>query len=157
MSAFRSNVALAVGVLILLTDSAALEAQMVVGTWVRTPTKTAPGTMTMKVEPCCGSGYKLTYRFDVGQQQTTLMTVASPFDGSEVPVMVDGKPTGETRSIKRIDGHHATTVLRMNGQPFATSQSTLSADGKTISVVNEVTNAASGMPTGQTTETWVKQ
>lgn len=156
MSAFKTFATLGAAIT-LLTASAALDAQMIVGTWVRTPTKTAPGKMTMTVEPCCGSGYKLTYRFAVGQQQTVLMTVASPFDGSEVPVMVDGKPSGETMAIKRIDDHHASTVLRMNGEPFGTSRSTLSADDKTISVVNDVTNAASGMPTGQSTETWVKQ
>lgn len=156
MSAFKNLIPVA-ALIVLLTISAGLEAQMVVGTWLRTPTKTAPGVMTMTVEPCCGSGYKLTYRFVVGQQQTLLMTVSSPFDGREVPVMVDGKPSGETMAIKRIDDHHASTVLRMNGEPFGTSQSTLSADGKTISVVNDVTNAASGMPAGKTTETWVKQ
>jgi len=156
MSTFRTLATLG-ALALLLTVSATLDAQMVVGTWVRTPTKTAPGKMTMTVEPCCGSGYKLTYRFVVGQQQTMLMTVSSPFDGREVPVMVDGKPSGETMAIKRIDDHHASTVLRMNGEPFGTSQSTLSADGKTISVVNDVTNAASGMPAGKTTETWVKQ
>ena len=155
MSAFKTLIPLA-AVVVLLTISAALEAQMVVGTWVRTPTKTAPGQMTMTVEPCCGSGYKLTYRFATGQQ-TMVMTVSSPFDGTEVPVLVDGKPSGETMAIKRVDDHHASTVLKMNGEPFGTSQSTLSADGKTISVINEVTNAASGNPVGKVTETWTRQ
>jgi hypothetical protein len=156
MSTFKT-VAMMGAVTALLTVSAALEAQLVVGTWVRTPTKTAPGQMTMTIEPCCGSGYKLTYRFAISEQQTMLMTVSSPFDGSEVPVLVDGKPSGETMAIKRIDDHHATTVLRMNGELFGTSKSTLSADGKTISVINDVTNAAVGQPVGKVTETWVRQ
>lgn len=156
MSAFKA-LAISGAAAFLLTMSATLDAQMVVGTWVRTQTKAAPGKMTMTVEPCCGSGYKLTYRFEIGPQQTMLMTVSSPFDGSEAPVMVDGKPSGETMAIKRIDDHHATTVLKMNGEPFGTSKSTLSADGKTISVINDVTNAAAGQPVGTTTETWTKQ
>jgi hypothetical protein len=156
MSTFKTFATLG-ALAFLLTVSTTLDAQMIVGTWVRTPTKAAPGTMTMAVERCCGNGYKLTYRIAISDQQTMLMTVSSPFDGSEVPVMVDGKPSGETMAIKRIDDHHASTVLRMNGQPFGTSQSTLSADGKTISVVNDVTNAAAGQPVGKTTETWVRQ
>jgi hypothetical protein len=156
MSTFKTSISVA-AVTVLLTIPAALEAQMVVGTWVRTPTKTESGTMSMTVEPCCGSGYKLTYYLTIGQQKTLLMTVASPFDGSEVPVMADGKASGETMAINRIDDHHATTVVKMNGKPFATSKSTLSADGKTISVINDVTNASGGNPVGKTTETWVKQ
>ena len=154
MSTFKTLMPVAVTVL--LAVSAALQAQMVAGTWVRTPTKTAPGTMTMTVEPCCGSGYRLTYHFAVGQQ-TMVMTVASPFDGSEVPVLVNGKPSGETMAIKRIDDHHALTVLRMNGEPFGTSKSTLSADGRTISVINDMTSAVGGNPVGKVTETWTKQ
>src|SRR5262245_10461386 len=156
MSTFRTLATLG-ALALLLTVSTTLDAQMVVGTWLRTPTKTAPGKMTMTVEPCCGSGYKLTYRFAIDEKQTMLMTVSSPFNGSEVPVLVDGKPSGETMAIKRIDDHHASTVLKMKGEPMGISRSTLSADGKTISVVNEVTNAAVGMPVGTTTETWTRQ
>jgi len=151
MSAFRLKVALAASVL-LLTISATLEAQMVVGTWVRTPTKTAPGMMTMMVEPCCGSGYKLTYRFAMGSNKT-VMTVESPFDGTEVPVLVNGKPSGETMAIKRVDSHHSTTVIKMNGEPFGTSSATLSADDKTLTVINEMASGAAG----KVTETWTKQ
>ena len=139
-------------ILVLLAISAALEAQMVVGTWLRTPTKTAPGVMTMTVEPCCGSGYKLTYRFAMGDNQT-VMTVESPFDGTEVPVLVNGKPSGETMAIKRVDGHHSSTVIKMNGEPFGTSHATLSADDKTLTVVNEMASGAAG----KVTETWTKQ
>jgi hypothetical protein len=143
-------------VVLLLALSAAPQAQMVVGTWLRSPTKTAPGQLTMTVEACCGSGYKLTYRFAMGAE-ATVMTVSSPFDGEEVPVLVNGKPSGETMAIKRVDDHHAFTVLKMNGQPFGTSKSTLSADGRTITVLNEVTSDSGGSPVGKVTETWVKQ
>jgi hypothetical protein len=74
MSAFKIWIRFGV-VTILLAKSGGLEAQMVAGTWVRTPTKTAPGVMTMTVEPCCGSGYKLTYRFAMGTDRT-VMTVS---------------------------------------------------------------------------------
>src|SRR5262245_34069467 len=151
MSTFRLMATL-VAFMLLLTVSAALQAQMVVGTWLRTETKTAPGVMNMTVEPCCGSGYKLTYRFTVGDKKT-LMTVSSPFDGTEVPVLVDGKPSGETMAIKRLDGHHSSTVIKMNGEPFGTSNCTLSADGKTLTVINEMASGSEG----KVTETWTKQ
>lgn len=151
MSTFRLSTTVGT-ILVLLAISAALEAQMVFGTWVRTPTKTAPGVMTMTVEPCCGNGYKLTYRFAMGADKT-VMTVSSPFDGTEVPVLVNDKPSGETMAIKRLDGHHSSTVIKMNGEPFGTSSATLSADGKTLTVINEMASGA----TGKVTETWTKQ
>ena len=151
MSAFKFLTAIG-AIALLLAVSSTLEAQMVAGTWVRTPTKTAPGKMTMTVEPCCGSGYLLTYRFAVGER-TTVMTVKSPFDGSEVPVLVDGKPSGETMAIKRVDDHHSMTVVKMNGELFGTSEATLSGDGKTLTVLNDYSKTAGG----KITETWTKQ
>jgi hypothetical protein len=155
MSAFKNLIPLA-ALFVLLTISAGLEAQMVVGTWLRTPTKTAPGVMTMTVEPCCGSGYKLTYRFTVGEQ-AMVMTVESPFDGSEVPVLVGGEESAETMAIKRVDDHHSMTVVKMNGEEFGTSKAALSADGRTLTVLNDYTRAAGGNPIGKFTETWTKQ
>jgi hypothetical protein len=106
----------------------------------------------MTVEPCCSSGYKLTYRFAMGADKT-VMTVSSPFDGTEVPVLVNDKPSGETMAIKRLDGHHSSTVIKMNGEPFGTSSATLSADGRTLTVINEMASGAAG----KVTETWTKQ
>lgn len=150
MFAFKLLTAIG-AIALLLAVSSTLEAQMVAGTWVRTPTKTAPGVMTMTVEPCCGGGYKLTYRFAMGTNKT-VMTVESPFDGTEVPVLVNGKPSGETMAIKRVDRNHSTTVIKMNGEPFGTSSATLSADDKTLTVINEMASGAD-----KVTETWTKQ
>ena len=43
----------------------------------------------------------------------------------------------------------------MNGTTFGTSKGTLSADGKTLTVENEVTSAVGGQPVGKQRETWV--
>jgi hypothetical protein len=133
-----------------------LAAQIGVGTWVRKPTASTPGTMTMKVEACCGQGRRLTYQFDVGNSQFK-MVVESKFDGSEAPVMINGKPSGETMAIKRVDDRHTATILKMNGKPFGTSKATLSADGKTITVDNDVSAATGGLQVGKSTEVWVKK
>ena len=133
-----------------------LYAQLEVGTWVRTPTKAMPGSMTMKIEVCCGGGRRLTYSMVAGKQ-IMLMLIETKLDGSEAPVLVDGKPSGETMAITRVDAHHAHTIIRMNGKEFATSEATLSADGKTLSVINDCASTTGCMPVGKSTETWVKQ
>jgi hypothetical protein len=108
----------------------------------------------MTVEPCCRAGRRLIYRIpgiDV------VMTVESPFDGSEVPVLLGGKPSGETMAITQTDDHHWTTILKMNGQLFGTSKGALSADGRTITVENDFAATVGGNAAGKSTETWVKK
>ncbi len=134
--------------------AAPLYAQLEVGTWVRTPTKDIPDSMTMKIEVCCGGGRRLSYSL---AKQAILMLVETKLDGSEAQVLINGKPSGETMAITRVDAHHANTIIRMNGKEFATSTATLSADGKTLTVINDCASTAGCMPIGKSTETRVKQ
>lgn len=133
-----------------------LHAQIGVGTWVRQATATMPGSMTMSVEACCRGGRRLSYHIGMQGTQTVLM-VESPFDGTEVPVLMNGQPSGETMAIKRLDDHHLFTIVKMNGRPFATSKATLSADGRTLTVINDVSSPAGGQQAGKSTEVWVRQ
>jgi hypothetical protein len=133
-----------------------LQAQMGVGEWTRQPTTSTPGDVTMKVETCCDGGRRLTYTFKIGTE-TFVMVVESPFNGAEVPVLLNGKPSGETMAIKRVDELHLETVLKMDGQMFGTSKGTLSADGRTLTVVNNITFAAAGQTIGVQTEVWKKK
>ena len=125
-------------------------AQIGVGDWVRTDA--AGKGMTMTVETCCKGGYRLTYHVPIGSGQPSLIvTVDLPMDGTEVPTMTAGKPTGQTMSAKRVDDRHFTGVVKQNGQLSLTNNATLSADGKTLTVEDKVAG-------GQTvTETWVKK
>lgn len=138
-----------------LLSFTSLSAQLGVGTWVKQG-DSGPA-LAMTVEACCGNGYRLIYR--VVGQTAIMMTVESALDGKEAPVLLmGGKPSGETMAITRIDAHHLSTVLKMNGQPYGTSKATLSADGKTLTVENEVTKSAvPGQPAGKTTEVWVRK
>jgi hypothetical protein len=129
-------------------------AQVGVGTWTRQGAQAAGQPLTMTVEACCGAGRRLIYRIP---GIDAIMTVESPFDGSEVPVLLGGRPSGETMAIKQTDGRHWTTVLKMNGQLFGTSKATLSADERTITVENDMTATAGTNPAGKSTETWVKK
>jgi hypothetical protein len=145
------------GVVILwaLDLTSALRAQTGIGTWVQQGKTSAAGGLTMTVEACCKGGRRLIYRLN--GSATVLMTIDSPMDGSEVPVLAAGKPTGETMGIKLLDDHHTVTVLKMNGKPFGTSKATLSADGKTLTIENEVTSGIGGQTVGKQTEIWVRK
>ena len=136
-------------------SAADLNAQLSVGTWVRKAAPTETGGMSMTIEMCCNGGRRITYRLKSRQDFT--MTIDSALDGSDAPVMIAGKPSGETMAIKRLDDHHAVTVLKMNGTQFGVSHATISDDGKTLTVENEITASGAGRTPGKTTETWIKQ
>jgi hypothetical protein len=111
--------------------------------------------MTMTVEVCCKGGRRLIYHFNVSGTDGTL-SVESAFDGSEAEVLIAGKPSGETMAITRIDDHHMSTVVKLNGKEFGTSKATLSADGKVLTVVNDVSSSVGGQPVGKSTEIWTR-
>jgi hypothetical protein len=136
-------------------SAADLNAQLSVGTWVK---KAAPGEMgaiSMTIEMCCNGGRRIAYHLK-GRQEV-LMTIDSALDGSDAPVMIAGKPSGETMGIKRLDDHRVVTVLKMNGTQFGVSHATISDDGRTLMVENEITASGAGRTPGKTTETWIKQ
>jgi hypothetical protein len=129
-------------------------AQLGVGTtWVRTDAQGKGITMT--VEACCNGGLRLIYQIPpFGGQPATTLTVDSPMDGREAPTVVGGKPSGQTMAIKRLDDHHYSAVLKVNGQSFGTSNGTVSADSKTMTV-ETVTGAAGQVQ--KIVETWVRK
>jgi hypothetical protein len=144
--------AFACGVVTLVSlHGSPLGAQSFVGTWVRQDTP-----MTMTVEMCCGSGRRLTYRVAMNGTEM-IMVVESLLDGADAPLLVGGKPTGETMAIRQIDGRHATAVLKMNGKPFGTAKGTLSAHGKTLTIEDDYILATAGQQAGKQTETWIRR
>ena len=126
-------------------------AQLGVGEWARTDKE--GGGMTMTVAACCKGGFRLTYHVPTRNGQPPLIvTVDLPMDGTEVPTMTAGKPTGQTMSAKRIDDRHYTGVVKQNGKLSLTNTATLSADGKTLTV--EDTIAGGNV---KVTEIWTKK
>ena len=148
------SVACGVAVLGALGLASSLQAQTGVGEWVRQSEGATPAGLTMTIEACCNGGRRVTYHI-VGT--TMVMTMESPFDGSDAPVLVDGKPSGQTMAIKWVDSHHTFTVLKLNGQTMGISKAAFSADGKTITVENDYTSTAAGQPVGKLTEIWVRK
>ena len=143
-----------VAVLWAIGSIAVVRAQLGVGTWSQT-IDGKPTGMTMTVEVCCGSGYRLTYHVATGGG--IIMTVESALDGKDAPVMMAGKPSGETFAMRRIDATHISTVMKMNGQQIGTSKASLSADGKTLTVETDMTTAGPGQSSGKVTEIWTKK
>jgi hypothetical protein len=129
-------------------------AQFGVGsTWVRTDSQGKGITMT--VEACCNGGLRLIYQIPpIATQPATTLTVDSPMDGTEAPALVGGKPSGETMAIKRVDDHHYSAVVKMNGKPFGTSNGTVSPDGKTMTVESV---SQGGGRVEKIIETWVRK
>ena len=127
-----------------------LHAQIGVGTWVRTSTDSML-PMTIPDHPAFSG---LTVEINGTE---TILTVESRFDGSDAEVLIAGKPSGETMGITRIDDHHTATVVKLNGKAFGTSDATLSADGKVLTVINDFSSSAGGQSVGKSTETWVRK
>jgi hypothetical protein len=147
---------IACGIAILALGSARLlHAQVGVGTWVRKSPASTPG-MTMRVEACCGAGRRLIWHLVLENTETDL-TVESRFDGSEAPVLIGGKPSGETMAITSVDDHHTSAVVNLNGKFFGTAKSTLSADGRTLTVINDFSSSVGGQQVGKSTEIWERQ
>ena len=129
-------------------------AQLGVGTtWLRTDPQ-GKG-IVLSVEACCNGGLRLIWQIPpMGGQPASTMTVDSPMNGTEVPVLIAGKPSGETMAIKRVDDHHYSAIVKMNGQPFGTSNGTVSADNRTMTVDSAF---GVGSQAQKTIETWVRK
>lgn len=129
-------------------------AQLAVGTtWVRTDA--AGKGIVLNVEACCNGGLRLVYQIPpMGDQPASTMSVDSPMNGTEVPTLIAGKPSGQTMAIKRVDDHHVTAIVKMNGQPFATYKGTVSLDNKSMTVDGVY---GTGSQAQKITETWVRK
>ena len=137
-------------VLFLTSASLLLAVDPAIGKWVA---RDYPD-MTLNIEPFGKDGIKLTYRLKLDAKTQIVMTVESPLNGADVPLIVDGKPSGQTMGIKKVDSHHSVTVLKFNGKQFGTSRAELSADGKTLTEENDVAEVMPNFPKGKTINIW---
>lgn len=140
----------------MLSFASAAQAQVPAGTWI----KRGENPLAMVVEPA-GAGIKISYKAvgpDRKPKEPAMMTMETQLDGKEAPVMTaDGKPTGQTMAVTRVDATHTATVVKFQGKLYGTSKSELSADGKTLKVESEVPENSTGQPAGTLVEYWDKQ
>jgi hypothetical protein len=124
-----------------------------VGTWVQRK----PGILTMIVEET-GNALKFSYKIvGPGAPADPIMTIQSQLDGKDVPVLINGQPTGQTTAIRRIDSHHTLTVMKYQGKETGTSKSEISADGKVLKVDNDNTVSSPNGTAGKSTQYWDKK
>jgi hypothetical protein len=126
------------------------------GTWVLSENPPG-GRLVMTVEEV-GTGWKLTYKL-VGPTAaaSTVSTVLTPLDGKEVPVLVNGEPSGQTMEIKKIDSRHTVTVMMFQGKERSVSKSEISPNGKVLTVETEYATTNPIGLAGKQVERWNRQ
>ena len=137
----------------LIGASPAVAADSPIGTWVKKGEVGKP-TMILTIEEWSPGKAKLTWRI---AQAKMVLTVVSALDGSEAPLLINGKPSGQTMAVKLLDKRHTVTTAKMNGKPFGTSKATFSDDFKTMTVENDYAASAGGNTAGKSTEIWLRQ
>jgi hypothetical protein len=147
------TVSLAVVVTSLVGARWAVAADSPIGTWIKKEEPGKPG-MTLKIDQWGDGKAKLTYHI---KDPPIVLTVLSALDGTEAPVLMNGRPSGETMAIKLIDKLHSVTVVKMDGKPFGTSTGTFSPDFKTLTVENDFSASPDGNRPGKSTEHWVRK
>ncbi len=150
----RSLTVLMVAALLSLIGASPAEAAgSPVGTWVKKAEAGKP-VMTLEIEEWSPGKAKLTWHI---AQANMVLTIVLPLDGTSAPLLINGKPSGETMSTKLVDKLHTTTIVKMNGKPFGTSKATFSADYKTMTVENEYSESMGGNQAGKSTEVWTRK
>jgi hypothetical protein len=102
---------------------------MCVGAWVQRENQQKV-LLTMTVEEV-GGGWKLTHKMVGPEMPASTMTIVSELDGRDAPLLIAGKPTGQTMAIRKIDSRRTVAVLKfqgedghLEGRDFARRQST---------------------------------
>jgi hypothetical protein len=129
---------------IVLSGSVALGADNWLGTWkldtAKSKVMAAPGpkSQTLKFEKTA-DGIKLTSDGVSAEGKPTHGEYVSMFDGKDVPWT--GNPDADMASPKRIDDNSYDNTWKKDGKPTITAKVVVSADGKTLTIVNGGTNA----------------
>ncbi len=146
-------VVMVASLLSLMGASPAAAADSPVGTWAKKAEAGKPA-MTLAIEEWRPGKAKFTWHIPGPKMALTLV---SALDGSEAPLLINGKPSGETMSIKLLDKRHTVATVKMNGKPFGTSKATFSDDFKTMTVENDYAESVGGNTAGKSTEIWTRQ
>jgi hypothetical protein len=128
-------------------------AESPIGTYLKKVEAGKP-SMTLTIGQWGLGKAKLTYRI---QDPPIVLTIASALDGTEAPVLINGKASGETMAIKRLDNLHSSTIVKMNGKPLGTSKGTFSPDFTTLTVENDFSGSGARGMAGKSTERWIRK
>lgn len=130
---------LAAGVIVLASASSAPAADNWVGTWKLNVARSKfvpgppPQTQTIKFEPAADGGIKLTADSVDGQGKPMHLEYTARFDGTETPWT--GNANADTAAPRRIDANRYENVWKKDGKVVVTVSATVSADGKTLTII----------------------
>jgi hypothetical protein len=117
------------------------------GTWVLREAQPG-GQLTMKLEEV-STGWNVTYKVvgsgAAGASDTYIMTP------------LDGKPSGQTMGITKIDSRHTVNVIKFEGKEIGVSKAELSTNGKVIKVETDYSDSNPGAPAGKQIQYWDRQ
>jgi len=111
-----------------------------VGTWKLDAAKSkfspgpAPKSMTVTYT-AVGDGLKIVVDMVPGDGPAQHWEMSGGYDGKDHPVT--GNPTADTISMKLIDDTHGESTFKKGGKVTSTNTRTLSADGKTLTIVSK--------------------
>ena len=124
-----------------------------IGTWILREAEPG-GQLTLNVEEA-GSGWKLTYKvIGPGAPGASNTTIVTPLDGTDVPVLIDNKPSSQTMGITKIDDHHTVNIIKAKGKEIGVSKSELSSNGKMIRVEIDYPDSNPGAPASKQIQFW---
>ncbi|MEQ1760497.1 MAG: hypothetical protein ABL986_19470 [Vicinamibacterales bacterium] len=127
--------------------------QAFIGTWVMNVAKssgsaTPDRSQISRWETVPGGGLKIVNDTVEATGKATHVETVTMLDGKEAERKGTEQPS--TRAYTRIDDRTIQQVTRVNGKVTTTQRNTISADGKTRTIVTTGTNAA-GQPVNSTT------
>jgi hypothetical protein len=100
----------------------------------------APKSMTITYTPGPGDTMKIVVDVTPGDGTAAQhWEMSGGYDGKDNPVT--GNPNADTISMKRVDDMHGESTFKKAGKVSATNMRTLSADGKTLTIVSKGTTA----------------
>jgi hypothetical protein len=129
---------------VVLSSSAALAKDNWLGTWKLDPAKSTfspapgPGIQTLKFEST-HDGIKLISEGVNAEGKATKGEYVAKFDGTDVSWK--GNPDADTASPKRIDDNNYENTWKKAGKVTMTAKVSVSADGKTLTVIQTGTNS----------------
>jgi hypothetical protein len=144
----RSAIVASLGVCVMFAMASGLRAQApkgLEGTWKLDPAKSkfspgpAPKSMTITYTPVGADGMKIVADVVPAEGAAQHWEMTAHYDGKENPVT--GNPDADTISLKRINDRTGESTMKKDGKVMAVNTRTLSADGKTLTIVSKGTNA----------------
>jgi hypothetical protein len=128
----------AVGVLALGVSAAAQAPDPLVGTWKLDVAKStykpgpAPKSVTVVIDPTAGKGIKVAIDVVPGDAAPMKVGYTSMRDGKDSPVT--GHPAYDAVAITQTSPTEGTILYKMGGKPVVTAKTSVSKDGRTLTV-----------------------